>query len=104
MKEYNVILETTAVLDLRGILDYITDILKQPEAAERIFLSIEKKVTELNFMPARHSIVRDEPYATLGVRMMPVENYIAFYIIDETNLEVHVLRVLYKRREWQNLL
>ena len=104
MKEYNVILEMTAVLDLRGILDYITDILKQPEAAERIFLSIEKNVMTLNFMPARHSIVRDEPYATLGVRMMLVENYIAFYIIDEVNLEVRVLRILYKRREWQNLL
>ena len=104
MKEYNVILETTAALDLRGILDYITDILRQPDAAERIFLSIEKKVMTLNVMPARHSIVRDEPYATLGVRMMPVENYAAFYIIDEENLEVHVLRILYKRREWQNLL
>ena len=104
MKEYNVILETTAVLDLRGILDYITDILKQPEAAERIFLSIEKSVMTLNSMPARHGIVRDEPYATLGVRMMPVENYIAFYIIDEVNLEVRVLRILYKRREWQDLL
>ena len=104
MKEYNVILETTAVLDLRGILDYITDILKQPEAAERIFLSIEKKVMALNVMPARHSIVRDETYAALGVRMMPVENYIAFYLIDEINLEVHVLRILYKRRQWQSLL
>ena len=104
MNEYNVILETTAVLDLCGILDYITDVLKQPEAAKRVFLSIENKIMTLNLMPARHSIVREEPYATLGVHMMQVENYVAFYLIDEINLEVHVLRVLYKRREWQNLL
>ena len=58
----------------------------------------------LDHMPARHSIVRDEPYAPLGLRMMPVENYIAFYVIDEANREVHVIRILYKRREWQNLL
>jgi len=104
LNEYNVILETTAVLDLCGILDYITDVLKQPEAAKRVFLSIENKIMTLNLMPARHSIVREEPYATLGVHMMQVENYVAFYLIDEINLEVHVLRVLYKRREWQNLL
>jgi plasmid stabilization system protein ParE len=76
LKEYKVILETTAELDLRGILDYITNILKQPQTAERIFLSIEEKVMTLNLMPARYNIVQDEPYATLGVRMMPVENYI----------------------------
>ena len=104
MKEYEVILETTAILDLYSILDYISEILKQPETARRIFLSIQEKVMTLNLMPARHSVVRDEPYATLGVRMMPVKNYIAFYLIDETQLEVHILRILYKRREWQNLL
>ena len=104
MKKYNVILETTAALDLRGILDYITDILKQPETAERIFISFEEKVMALNSMPARHSIVRVEPYATLGVRMMPMENYCAFYVIDEVKLEVHVLRILYNRREWHNFL
>jgi len=83
LKEYSVILETTAVLDMRGILNYITDIIKQPETAARIFFSIEEKVKSLNLMPTRHSVVRDEPYATLGVRMMPAENYIAFFIIDE---------------------
>ena len=102
--EYEVILETTAVLDLYGILDYITNVLKAPEAARRVFLSIEEKVMSLDFMPARHNLVREEPYASLGVRIMPVENYNAFYIVDEPKQEVHVLRILYNRREWQNLL
>ena len=102
--EYEVILETTTVLDLYGILDYITNVLKAPEAAQQVFLSIEENVMSLDFMPARHNIVREEPYASMGVRIMPVENYNAFYIIDESVHEVHVLRILYNRREWQNLL
>jgi len=102
--EYSVILETTAVLDMYRIFDYITDVLKAPQAAQRVFLSIEKQVMSLNFMPARHNIVRIEPYATIGLRMLPVENYNAFYIIDDSNLEVHVIRILYNRREWQNVL
>ena len=102
--EYEVILETTATLDLYGILDYITDVLKAPESAKRVYSSIKKQVMSLDFMPARHNIVREEPYASMGVRIMPVENYTAFYIIDEPKREVHVLRILYNRREWQNLL
>jgi toxin ParE1/3/4 len=102
--EYEVILETTAVLDLYGILDYITDVLKAPESAQRVYSSIKKQVLSLNHMPARHSIVRDEPYASIGLRMMPVENYTAFFVISKQKYEVHVLRILYNRREWQNLL
>ena len=103
-EEYEVILETTAVLDLYGILDYITDILKAPQSAQRVFFSIEKQVMSLNIMPARHNTVREEPYASMGIRIMHVENYNAFYVIDEQKQEVHVLRILYNRREWKNLL
>jgi toxin ParE1/3/4 len=103
-KEYEVILETTAVIDLYGILDYITEVLKAPESAERIYWSIKEQVLSLDNMPARYPLVKDEPYASLGVRLMPVENYYAFYVIDELMDEVHVFRILYKRREWQRFL
>jgi len=54
-------------------------------------------------MPSRHSVVQEQPYAAMGVRKLLVENYIAFYI-DEEKYEVHILRILYNRREWQNIL
>jgi plasmid stabilization system protein ParE len=102
--KYEVILEATAANDLFGILDYITDVLKSPETAKRVYFSIKEKVISLDHMPARYNFVRDEFYASIGVRLMPVENYNAFYIIDEPKHEVHVLRILYNRREWKNLL
>ena len=49
-------------------------------------------------------IVLEEPYATLGIRKLPVENYTAFYLLNETAREVHIIRILYNRREWQNLI
>jgi len=55
-------------------------------------------------MPLRHSVVQNQPYAAMGVRKLLVENYIAFYIINEAKCEVHILRILYNRREWQNIL
>ena len=103
-KIYDVIIETTASLDLYGILDYITEVLKAPESAERIYWSIKDQVLSLNEMPYRYPLVRDEPFASIGVRLMPVENYSVFYIINEQINEVHILRILYNRREWQNIL
>ena len=96
--EYEVIIDTTA------ILDYITEVLKAPESAQRVVMSIEEKVMSLRFMPGRHPLVNDEPYASMGVRLLPVENYTAFYIIDEAKQEVHVFRILYNRRDWQRIL
>ena len=102
--EYEVVFETTAVKDLYDILDYITGILKAPESAERVVLSIEEKVLSLSFMPSRYPIVNDEHYASYGVRLMPVENYLAFYIVDEAELKVRVFRILYNRRDWRAVL
>ena len=103
-KIFDVILETTASLDLYGILDYIKEVLKAPESAERVYWSIKDQVLSLDEMPYRFPLVREEPFASMGVRLMPVESYNAFYIIDEQKNNVHVFRILYNRREWQNIL
>ncbi len=104
MSEFDVIIETTAVSDMRGILRYITQTLKEPITAQRIYGSIKEQIMTLDTMPFRYALVKDEVFAARGLRKMPVENYLVFYVVDETANEVHVIRVLYGRREWRNLL
>ena len=104
MDEYSVIIETTAKSDLRGLLRYITETLKEPVAAKRIYFSIKDKIENLYHMPQRHPLVRDEALAGRGLRWMPAENYSVFYVINEENKKVNVLRVLHGRRDWQSLL
>lgn len=101
---YKVIIEPTAEKDLYSILSYISNTLKEPVAAKRIFLSIREHVMGLDHMPHRHAVIGEEPYASMGVRKIPVENYIVFYLIDESDKSVHVFRILYNRREWKNLI
>ena len=55
-------------------------------------------------MPFRYAVVNEEPYRSMGVRRIPVENYTVFYIVDENAKTVHIFRILYNRREWQYLL
>lgn len=104
MTEYKVIIELPAQRDLHGILSYITDTLKEPVIARRIYTSVKEQILTLRQMPLRHSVVQDQPYAVAGVRKLLVENYIVFYIANEEKCGVHVLRILYNRREWQDIL
>ena len=97
-------MELPAQRDLRGILLYIKNTLKEPSIARRIYTLIKEQVLTLKRMPPRHSVVQEQPYGERGVRKLLVENYIAFYVIDEEKHEVHILRILYNRREWQDIL
>lgn len=104
MKEFKVIIETSARRDILEIRRYIAKTLKEPAVAKRIYEAIKAAALTLDQNPMRHAVVLDEPYASLGVRPLPVENYIVFYIVDEHAKSVHIIRVVYNRREWQNVL
>ena len=104
MTEYKIVIEQTAENDLLGILSYISDTLHEPSIAMKIYGLIKKEILTLNRMPFRFEVVNEEPYRSMGVRRIPVENYTAFYIVDENEKTVHIFRILYNRREWQYLL
>ena len=104
MTQYKIEIAQPAVRDLQDILDYISNTLKEPAAAQRIYTAIKAEILTLAFMPERNRIVDDEPYAAIGVRRLFVENYVVFYVVDKGRSCVHVLRVLYNRREWQSIL
>lgn len=104
MTRYEVAIEHPAQRDLYQILHYIAEVLKEAAIAGRIYTSIKEQVLTLGEMPLRHGVVRVQPHAALGIRRFPVENYMVFYVVDEEKHRVHVLRILYNRREWQNIL
>ena len=93
-----------AELDLNQIFGYIADVLHEPEAAARLLSSFKEAIDSLHTLPFRQRPLKEEPYSALGVRRLFVGNYIIFYSAVESNATVQILRVLYKRREWQALL
>lgn len=103
-KMYKVIIDAKAERDLNDIFLYITETLKAPEAAGRLYSRIKKEISGLSTMPHRCSPVTEEPYSQIGVRKLLIGNYIAFFFIDENAQEIHVFRILYNRREWHGLL
>lgn len=104
MNNYNVIIDSPAEQDLEGILFYISSCLNEPNTAGKVYLEIYEKILSLNIMPSRQQIVYTSPTTSAGIRKLNVGNYMIFYIVYEEEKEVHIVRVIYNRREWENLI
>ena len=93
--------------DLKSITDYISIELKNPSAADKFIDLVEHSI--LNRLPFAESF---HPYSSKRKRQYPyykinVKNYIIFYVIitdDPANKIMEVRRILYNKRNWQNLI
>lgn len=104
MKGYEVLLTEPAAEDLEDIARYISIELKDSVAALKLIQKIRKAVMSLVQMPTRNRLVADERLAEQGIRKLAVDNYLLFYVISEKDQTVTVVRILYGRRDWLNLL
>lgn len=104
MKKFSVFITQPAANDLQGIAHYITNELREPAIAKKLVNKIKEAVMSLAELPTRHALVTDERLAIQGIRKTMVDNYIVFYVISEKDVTVTVVRILYGRRDWANLL
>ena len=84
--------------------NYIKDKLEAPMAADNLIIEILEKLNKLKENPKIRPLVRDEYLASLGYRSIKVKNYIIFYIIGNDNKHVKIVRFLYNKRNWINIL
>lgn len=85
--------------DLKSIFDYITYELLSPKYAVGQVERIMKAVRSLESMPTRHQIYEEEPWKTIQVRYLPVDNYIIFYLPKEDTNTVNIIRIIYSGRD-----
>jgi toxin ParE1/3/4 len=98
MKQYAIIISPSAENDLQEIFSYIATELLEPQTAINLCDRIEQEILKLCAMPDRHAIYKKEPWFSRGLRFFPVNNFLVFYITKESDGTVHVLRVMYGRR------
>lgn len=102
--KYTVHLTQRAQRDIESATDYIEFTLLNAKAADELIAATEVTLAGLSDMPQRHMIVSDEVLAAWGIRFIQIKNHLAFYIIDEEEHIVHVVRFLYGKRNWQSIL
>jgi toxin ParE1/3/4 len=99
---YKIILSEAAEWDMAEIHQYISDELFSPEAADKLLDEFERNILDLEHMPKKYALVPNEKLARKGIRFIPVKNYIIFYFADEKS--VTIVRVIYGRRDWRNIV
>ena len=101
---YEVQWTSLAKEDLVRAITYIADMLKAPLAAERLLDDIEKETAVLAENPYLFSLSHDEYIAHRGIRHVKVKNYMLFYTVNEDARTITIIRMLYARRDWIQLL
>ena len=96
---FNVVYSSEARQDLRDIYEYIAYELLEPDTAAGQTNRIMKAARSLEQMPMRHRLYEEEPWHSQGLRFLPVDNYLIFYLPDETNNIVNILRIMYGGRD-----
>lgn len=96
---YQVTLTPQAQTDLREIFKYIAVDLQSVQNASGQLDRLEKAIASLDQMPERYRVYDKPKWRERNLRIMPVDNYLVFYIPDHSSETVTVIRVMYGGRD-----
>ncbi|MGN7471532.1 type II toxin-antitoxin system RelE/ParE family toxin [Brevibacillus composti] len=104
MSAWKVVYTERAENDLRGIYEYIAYSLLESEIARKQTKRIMEAAAKLNEMPFRCRLYEKEPWHSKGLRVLPVDNYLVFYLPIEDRETVAIIRIMYGGRNIEKQL
>ncbi|TCL37239.1 addiction module RelE/StbE family toxin [Anaerospora hongkongensis] len=106
MAEHNYRVKFTpkAEEDLDEFYGYILGTLSAALAADKLMDHIEAAIMRLKEYPFSCQYVLDEPLKARGYRKLIVDNYLVFYLVEELDKEVVIMRILYGATNYQDIL
>ena len=93
-----------AEVDLDDIISYIAVELANPTAAGKFIDRLQKTIDEARQFPESGSMVVNDFVPKAGVRKKIVENYILYYVSDPYENMITILRIVYGRRNMDEIL
>lgn len=104
MEHYEVLVHETAKADIRDAVGYIAKTLREPNTARVMAERLRDAIVSLSSMPERFPLVKDHYLSALGIRVTSAGNYLIFYVVNQEEHRVDILRVLYGKRNWISIL
>ena len=101
---YQVRITSTAEHDIMRAADYIEFTLKNPDVADNLLDAVAKQIGSLANLPQKFRLVDDPVLASWGIHFVVINNYLAFYTIDEIKQTVIIVRFLYQKSNWSSIL
>ncbi len=93
MSDFYVCYSDEAKDDLRNIFMYIAYNLGSRDNAEGQINRIRDAIKKLNRFPKKNPLVPYEPWSSLCMRRMNVDNYAVLYLVDEDRERVEIVRI-----------
>lgn len=75
---------------------------ENPQAAQKLVVKLEKKLSNLSSFPWMGSVPHDKDVFELGYRFLVIESHIVFYKVEGNN--VFIYRILHGARDYLSLL
>lgn len=101
---YKIIYSPESIDDLRAIYSYIAFEKLAPQNAEGQVNRIRKSIRSLNLFPEGHTTVEWEPWASMGMRFLPVDNFIVYYLVDNNVGKVNIVRIFFSGRDIEHII
>ena len=103
-EKYSLRIMPQAAADLSDIFEYISASLHNLQSAQKLMCEIETAFMTLKEMPLAYPLCSSAYLLKKNYRKLIVNNYLAFYIVQESAKTVLVMRILYGRRDYEKLL
>ena len=88
--------------DLADIITYIAHELKSPKAAMDLIDALDDAISRLAQFPYSCRVYQTEKPLENEYRVLPVKNYLVFYVVKEQVVEIH--RVVYAKMDINKLI
>ena len=104
MKKFVVEISETAERDLENIISYLRYNLSGDIMADKYKILFKQELKDLENIAGSMPILSKDLTGHKNIRKINVRNYIVFYIVDEENSKVLVLRIGHAFMDWEKYL
>ncbi|MGI6307686.1 MAG: type II toxin-antitoxin system RelE/ParE family toxin [Dethiobacteria bacterium] len=88
--------------DLKEIINHISDTLKAPQAAKNLVNAFDTSISRLAQFPYSCRVYQPIKPIETEYRILPVKNYLVFYVVIEYKVEIH--RIVYAKMNLEKLI
>ena len=88
---YNIRYSPVVQFDLEGIVNYVSDTLCAPQAAQKLLRKLRESIETLGEFPFSGKELKWKS----GYRWTRVDNYMIFYTVEQNDKTVTIMRILY---------
>lgn len=99
---FKIIYYPIATEDIISILDYIS--IDDPPAALRLIDKIDASIGSLSLFPYKGVVPKDFFLKSKGYRMLIVDSYIVFYLVNNPMHTIEIMRVLSGKQNYKTFL